>query len=209
MVPPPRILVDVVLPTMRRGEHIMGMPQPAPNWTVEQVLALPDDGNRYEVVDGELLVSPAPVFRHQDAILALVRRLEPFVRSNGIGHLSISPSDIELDDHTLVQPDIFVFELPGGKLPEHWKDIRRLLLVVEVLSPSTARADRQVKRLRYQRQGIPEYWIVDLDARLVERWRPQDERPEIIHDIQSCRPSSGGAVPSLELSDIFGEALGA
>ena len=102
----------------------MGMPQPAPNWTVEQVLALPDDGNRYEVVDGELLVTPAPMFRHQDAILALVRRLEPFVRSNRVGDLSISPADIELDDHTLVQPDIFVFELPevsgpsGGRTSE-------------------------------------------------------------------------------------------
>jgi Uma2 family endonuclease len=186
----------------------MGMPQPAPNWTVEQVLALPDDGNRYEVVDGELLVTPAPLFRHQDAILALVRRLEPFVRSNGVGHLSISPADIEFDDHTLVQPDIFVFELPGGKRPGRWKDIRSLLLAVEVLSPSTARADRQVKRLRYQRQGIPEYWIVDLDARLVERWRPQDERPEIIHETLSWRPGTGSAVLTIELPELFGELLG-
>ncbi len=187
----------------------MGMPQSAPNWTVEQVLALPDDGNRYEVVDGELLVTPAPMFRHQDAILGLVRRLEPFVRSNGVWHLSLSPADIEFDDHTLVQPDIFVFELPGGKRPDRWKDIRSLLLAVEVLSPSTARADRQVKRLRYQRQGIPEYWIVDLDARLVERWRPRDERPEVIHDILSWRPAPSGAALSLDLPELFGEVLGA
>jgi Uma2 family endonuclease len=186
----------------------MGMPQPASNWTVEQVLALPDDGNRYEVVDGELLVTPAPMFRHQDTILALVRRLEPFVRSNSVGHLSISPADIELDDHTLVQPDIFVFELPGGKRPGAWKDIRNLLLAIEVLSPSTARADRQVKRRRYQRQGIPEYWIVDLDARLVERWRPQDERPEIIHETLLWRPGNCTAGLTIELPELYGELLG-
>ena len=104
IVPPRRILTDVVLPTWRRGTHIMGMPHPAPNWTVEQVLALPDDGNRYEVVDGELLVTPAPMFRHQDAILALVRRLEPFVRSTGVGHLSISPADIEFDGSVGCRP---------------------------------------------------------------------------------------------------------
>jgi Uma2 family endonuclease len=186
----------------------MGMPQAAPSWTVEQVLALPDDGNRYEVVDGELLVTPAPAFRHQDAILALVRRIEPFVRSGSVGHLSISPADLELDERTLVQPDIFVFELPGGKRPDRWKEIRDILLAVEVLSPSTARADRQVKRLRYQRYGIPEYWIVDLDARLVERWTPEDQRPEVLHEALSWQPTSRGPALTLDLPALFRELLG-
>jgi Uma2 family endonuclease len=185
----------------------MGMPQAAHDWTVDRVLALPDDGKRYEVVDGELLVTPSPTFHHQDAILALARRLDPYVRPSGTAYLSISPADIELDERTLVQPDLFVFELPAGRRPEHWKDIRNILLAVEILSPSTARADRQIKRRRYQRHGILEYWIVDLDSRLVERWRPGDERPEILHEVVTWQVSESAPPFELDLPAFFGEVL--
>ena len=185
----------------------MGMPQAAHDWTVDRVLGLPEDGNRYEVVDGELLVTPSPTFHHQDAILALAQRLDPYVRSSGTAYLSISPADLELDERTLVQPDLFVFELPGGRRPEHWKDIRNILLAVEVLSPTTAHADRQVKRRRYQRHDIPEYWIVDLDSRLVERWRPGDERPEILHEVVTWQVSESAPPFELDLPAFFGEVL--
>src|SRR6476646_10079902 len=140
-----------LLPGPRRGSHIVGMPQAANDWTVERVLALPSDGRRYEVVDGELVVSPSPEFRHQEAVLSLATLLRGYVRANGIGIVSIAPADIELDERTLVQPDVFVFEAPGGHPPQQWKDVRSILLAIEVLSPSTARSDRQLKRLRYQR----------------------------------------------------------
>jgi Uma2 family endonuclease len=186
----------------------VGMPQAANDWTVERVLALPDDGNRYEVVDGELLVSPSPEFHHQDAVLALATILRPHVRANDIGIVCIAPADIELDDRTLVQPDIFVFEPPEGRAPEHWRDVRSILLAIEVLSPSTARYDRQLKRRRYQRQGIPEYWIVDLDARLVERWRPGDERPEILNQTIEWVPDGGKPVLTIDLEGLFREMFG-
>ena len=185
----------------------MGMPQAAHDWTVQRVLALPDDGNRYEVVDGELLVTSSPTFHHQDAVLTLAVRLDPFVRSTGTGYLSISPADLELDERTLVQPDVFVFELPGGRRPERWKDITKILLAIEVLSPSTARADRHVKRRRYQRHGISEYWIVDLDSRLVERWRPGDDRPEIISETLTWQMSESAAPFELDLAAFFAEVL--
>ena len=185
----------------------MGMPHAARDWTVQRVLALPNDGNRYEVVDGELLVTPSPTFHHQDTVFALAWRLKPFVDASGSGYLSLSPADIELDERTLVQPDLFVFELPGGRRPERWKDITRLLLAVEVLSPSTARADRHVKRRRYQRHGIPEYWIVDLDARLLERWRPDDERPEILSETLTWRLSETSRPFELDLVTFFAEVL--
>ena len=186
----------------------MAMPQAARDWTVQRVLALPNDGKRYEVVDGQLLVTPAPTFHHQDAVFTLAWRLKPFVDATGTGYLSLSPADIELDERTLVQPDLFVFELPGGRRPESWKDISRLLLAIEVLSPSTARADRQIKRRRYQRQGIPEYWIADLDSRLIERWRPGDERPEIIHEMLTWQPSDSVPTFELDLAGLFTEVLG-
>ncbi|HEX7337165.1 MAG TPA: Uma2 family endonuclease [Gemmatimonadales bacterium] len=183
------------------------MPQATRDWTVQRVLALPDDGNRYEVVDGELLVTPAPTFHHQDAILALALRLKPFVDSSDTGYLSLSPADIELDERTLVQPDLFVFELPGGRRPERWTDITTILLAIEVLSPSTARADRFVKRRRYQRQGISEYWIVDLDSRLVERWRPGDERPEILHETLIWQLTESAPPFELDLAAFFADVL--
>ena len=185
----------------------MGMSQPARDWTVERVLALPDDGKRYEAVDGELLVTPSPTFHHQDAIFALARRLESFVRPSAIAYVSISPADVELDERTLVQPDVFVFELPGGRRPERWTDITTILLAIEVLSPSTARADRFVKRRRYQRQGISEYWIVDLDSRLVERWRPGDERPEILHETLTWPLAETAAPFEIDLTAFFAEVL--
>jgi Uma2 family endonuclease len=185
----------------------MAMPHPTAVWTAAQVLALPDDGNRYEVVDGELLVSPAPSLRHQLAMQALFKRLDPFVAGHGMGRVLVSPADIEFDERTLVQPDLFVAPSVAGRLPGSWKEIATLLLAVEVLSPSTARADRQVKRRRYQRHGVAEYWIVDLEARLIERWQPADERPEILAERIEWRPSPDGPSLAIDLGAFFAEVL--
>ncbi|HET8622563.1 MAG TPA: Uma2 family endonuclease [Gemmatimonadales bacterium] len=183
------------------------MPQPIADWTVERVLALPDDGNRYEVVDGELLVSPAPSLPHQVAVAALARLLHPFVTDHGLGSVLPSPADIEFDERTLVQPDLFVAPLVEGRRARNWKQIRQLLLAIEVLSPSTARADRQIKRRRYQRHGVAEYWIVDLEARLVECWTPSDERPLILTERLEWQPSAGVPPLSIDLTEFFRDAL--
>lgn len=185
----------------------MAMPHPIADWTVAQVLELPDDGNRYEVVDGELLVSPAPALPHQRAVLRLYDRLHPFVESHRLGCVLHSPADIEFDERTLVQPDLFVAPLIEGRRPRSWKEIHTLHLAVEVLSPSTARADRHVKRRRYQRHGVAEYWIVDLDARLVERWRPADERPEILAERIEWCPSPDVPPLAIDLVELFAEIL--
>lgn len=183
----------------------MGMPQPIAEWTVERVFALPADGNRYEAVDGELLVTPAPSLPHQVAVQALYERLKPYVSAHGLGRALVSPADIEFDERTLLQPDLFVAPVVNGRLPGSWEEIRSLLLAVEVLSPSTARADRQVKRRRYQRHGVPEYWIVDLDARLVERWRPADERPEILAERLEWCPLAKLSPLDIDLATLFAD----
>ena len=192
----------------RRAEHYMGMPETLERWTAERVRALPEDGKRYEVVDGELFVTPAPAFDHQRAVLELAVALRAYIKGRDTGEVMVSPADIELDPRTLVQPDVFVVPLEGGKRPRHWSDVRGLLLAVEVLSPSTARADRTVKRRRYQRAGIPQYWIVDLDARVIERWRPGDERPEIVTDRLAWQPDPSREAFVLDLTAFFGEVLG-
>jgi Uma2 family endonuclease len=186
----------------------MGMPLEATRWTAAMVRALPDDGHRYEVVDGELLVTPAPTWTHQRVVRELLLELGPYARAQGNCEVLPSPADIELDPHGLVQPDVFVQGLVGGRLPEGWNVGAPLLLAVEVLSPSTARADRTIKRRRFQRARIPEYWIVDPDARVIERWRPDDERPEILAERITWHPEGTAEPLTIELPPLFARIHG-
>lgn len=183
----------------------MGMPNLARRWTREEVLALPDDGNRYELIDGELLVSPSPRALHQRAVWALYDRVHPYVQANRLGRTGLAPSDLDLESGQSVQPDLFVAPLRHGREPIEWSEFGVPLLIAEVLSPSTAFHDRTTKRRRYQRSRVGEYWIVDIDARVIERWRPDDERPEILSERLEWSP--GSATPSLliDLAEYFRE----
>jgi Uma2 family endonuclease len=186
----------------------MGMPHAADRWTAERVRELPDDGNRYELVSGQLVATPAPSGRHQAALSALFERLAPFVRATVPGAwLLWSPADLSFGEDEILQPDLFVALTRDGRAPERWADVLSLLLAIEVVSPRTARYDRTLKRLRYQRAGVAEYWIVDLDARLIERWRPDDARPEIMSGQLGWRP--GGDVELvIDLAGWFNDVCG-
>ena len=112
-----------------------------------------------------------------------------------------------LDPGTLVQPDVYVVPLVHGHRPRTDDERGSPLLFIEVLSPSTARYDRVVKRGRYQRANI-EYWIVDLDSRLVERWLPGEDRPTI-YAVQMAWQPAGAALPlAIELEPFFVEVSG-
>jgi Uma2 family endonuclease len=176
-------------------------------WTAEEVRALPDDPrHRYEVVDGMLIVSPSPNALHQAAVIDLVVPLRAFVRATVVGDVMTSPADIELDVATLLQPDVFVTALFNGRRPRRWSEVR-LLLAIEVLSPSTARYDRGRKRHKYVAQGI-ELWLVDLDARVIECWRPGASAPDICDERVSWQPSGAAEPFVLELPAYFTEVLG-
>ncbi len=90
----------------------------------------------------------------------------------------------------------------------HWREVARPILAVEILSPGTAGRDCGVERRLYQQAEVPEYWIVDLDSRLVERWRPGDELPEILSETLTWQPAESGATLDLDLAAFFSEALG-
>lgn len=187
----------------------MVMPAQHANWTVDRALALPADGNRYEVLDGELCVTPAPSWTHQAAIGALYARLHEHVAANALGWAMLSPADIVFSHRRLVQPDLFVVPSRPEGAPRSWRDVRRLLLAVEVLSPSTARADRHRKRLVYRDEGVNEYWIVDCDARLVERWRPDDARGEVLSEVLVWQARADVPVLRIDLPALFTEVMGA
>ena len=107
----------------------MGMAQLVERyWTAEDVRALPEDGKRYECIDGALLVTPAPRRLHQRACNRLVRLLDSFVDRNALGDLHSSPADIELEPGTLVQPDVFIALDRPGNPPYEWHSIAGLLL---------------------------------------------------------------------------------
>lgn len=165
-----------------------------------------DSRHRYEVVDGELLVSPAPRRSHQRAVARLLRLLSDFVEPSGLGEVLASPADVYVEGRTSVQPDLFVLPLVNGR-PAGDADAVDPVLVVEVLSPATARHDRLVKRVLYQRQMV-EYWIVDLDAQLMECWLPGGDHPHIWSDRFVWSPNGQVAPMVLELPEFFSAVLG-
>ena len=147
------------------------MPLAPQYFTADMVRALPEDGQRYEVVHGELLVTPAPTMPHQRVVTRLVVALAPYCERLSLGEVLTSPADVSWGEDVLVQPDVFVTARDEAGLSE-WSSLRTLDLVVEVLSPSTAKQDRFQKRRLYQRQRVETLWIVDIDRALVEVWTP-------------------------------------
>jgi len=176
-------------------------------WTTEMVLALPEDGVRRELLDGELVVMPAPSLLHQNVVAAVHDALRTYLRAHAIGSAHMSPADIEFSPRRLVQPDVFVVPLIDGRKARSWKEIRGLLLAVEVSSPTTARYDRIKKRHIYMSEPVGEYWIVDLDARLVERWRHGEERPEVLDASITWQPVASVPALTIDLEAMFDAAL--
>ncbi len=177
------------------------------DWTVDRALAIPDDGNRYEVLDGELLVTPAPSWSHQFVVGAIFAALDAYVRATRVGWTQLSPADIVFSERRLVQPDVFVVPRGAEGRPTSWSEAHSLLLAIEVLSPSTMHADRHRKRLIYQGERVPEYWIVDPAARVVERWRPDDAAPERIDDTILWQPNEEFVPLRIDLPELFARAL--
>jgi Uma2 family endonuclease len=187
----------------------MAMPSVSDNdWTVEKLHALPDDGNRYEIIDGALFVTPAPRLIHQWALKVLYDLLSPYASAHALGVLNLD-ADIEYSPRTLVQPDLFVFPRVPGRPIREWAEVQPLQLVVEALSPSTRRRDRTVKRALYQAQGIPEYWIVDLDARAIERWRQDSSVADVCTATLVWQPLPAEAPLLIDVAAYFQQVLDA
>lgn len=180
----------------------MGMVAPT-YYTADMVRQMPDDGAKYEVVHGELLVTPAPRLWHQLLAQRLGAALHEYLKHEPVGHVFAMRSDISwgLDD-VLVEPDVLVAPLDQVRTLD-WARIRHLLLAVEILSPSSIRYDRFTKRRLYQEQHVPLYWIVDGDARFVEVWRPEDRFPVIERQRLVWHPAGAQTPFTLELAELF------
>lgn len=148
------------------GEN--GWPQQG-KWRYEDYLHLPDDGRRYEIIEGVLYMANVPSIEHQFSVSEVHFQLKLFVREKQLGQVFTSPIEIHLAENTRpVQPDVLFIRqnrlpVPGAQIYEGAPD-----LIVEVISPSSIRLDRHIKFDAYERYGVTEYWIVDPKARLVE-----------------------------------------
>lgn len=188
-------------PSFRRA-YAVSMPLAPEYFTVGMVRALPDDGRRHEVVLGELLVTPAPGLQHQRIVGRLFRLLASACDADGTLEAIVAPADVTWGEDTLVQPDVFVVPkalVAGGELPP----APSLVLVAEVLSPSTARQDRFPKRAMYQRQGVETIWLVDAEQQLVEVWTPEASRPRVERERLVWRTAEQGELASIELRRLF------
>jgi Uma2 family endonuclease len=143
--------------------------------TYEDLQAFPDDNLRRELIDGQLIVTPAPSTRHQDAVLELGAALLRHTKQHG-GRVFVAPTDVFFSDTNVVEPDV-LYVRPDGVGRVEIRFVRSAPdLVVEVSSPSTRRLELVRKRDLYERFGVPEYWYVDLEAERVEVHRLAADR---------------------------------
>jgi Uma2 family endonuclease len=171
-------------------------------YSAEMVRNLPDDGNRYETVHGELLVTPSPRMSHQEVLLELILMLGNYLKSEGVSGLLCSPADISWGPDTLVQPDLFVVDAEEMK-SKAWADVQTLHLVIEILSPSSVRADRFTKRRLYQERHVATYWIVDVDHQQVEIWTPDALFPVVERERLTWRHPAAAGECVVELGTLF------
>jgi Uma2 family endonuclease len=143
------------------------MEQQTKRWTYEEYYRLEDD-QRYEIIDGNLLMVPAPETSHQDWLNNLTLIVTPFVRAKKLGRIFIAPTDVVLDQHNTVQPDLIFISKAKVAIIKNRAIFGTPDLLVEFISPSGMRRDRYVKKEIYARFGVQEYWIGDAANQTLE-----------------------------------------
>ncbi len=184
----------------------MAMPDTLDRWTLAELHRLPDDGNRYELVRGQLFVTPAPSYAHQLLVDDLAAALFPYVARHHLGRVSFPRGVVRVGTHTEVEPDLMVRPHPTAR-PLTWETAPLPLLVIEILSDTTRRRDRVEKRALYRDLPIPDYWIVDGERRIVRVARPGAEDVDV-STVLAWHPMGIPEPLVIDLGDYFRGALG-
>ncbi len=186
----------------------MAMPLPRVPTTADEIDAMPDDGNRYELIHGKLFVTPAPSIFHQRMLLVLLDRLRPYAISLGL-EVFVAPTAVRSSLDTQVEPDLFVLpRMVEADESTRWVAMPRLLLAVEILSPSTRRRDRVVKRELYLPNGVAEYWIVDSSTQSIDVCTLSDAMPVSVSDMLSWQPRAESNELMIDVAAVFREVRG-
>lgn len=174
-------------------------------WTLAELDRLPDDGNTYELIDGELFVTPAPSPAHEQLVAVLLEILGPYVWSHGLGRVH-TPHAVVRNEEEQVEPDLMVRPVMPV-LPEKWAEMPAPFLVVEILSRTTFRRDHEQKRAFYLRNGVAEYWIVDRWSRTI-RVIGRDAEDFIADSLLEWKPDGANEPLRIDVTEYFDEALG-
>ena len=164
-------------------------------WTLEEVHSLPDDGTKYELVRGELFVTPPPTDPHETIAARLTRLLDPYVEQHGLGFV-YRPRAVMRFQGSEVEPDLMV-RAARTNAGASWDDAPTPILIVEILSGSTRRRDQVQKRSLYMDAGVADYWMVDPERRVVTVVRPEQD-DIVARDEVTWSPA--GTPPSLSFS---------
>lgn len=185
------------LPMVTEAQNLPG-PQQG-RWTYDDYARLPADGKRYEIMNGFLLMSPSPTWSHQHAAFEVASYLRAHIKVTGLGEVIVAPFDVKLRPNIVVQPDVLVV------LKEHFHRVTEKCivgapdLVVEVASPGTSTYDRNQKYQAYIEAGVPEYWIVDPEARTIEVLVLEDQRYQPLGIYRGQAVLDSRLVPTLRI----------
>ena len=170
-------------------------------WTLEEVHSLPDDGNKYELVRGELFVTPPPTDPHETIAARLTRLLDPYVEAHGLGFV-YRPRAVLRFEGSEVEPDLMVRQ-PQPHEDATWDEAPIPILVVEILSRSTRRRDQVQKRSLYMDAAVAEYWMIDPERRTITavRWGREDA---VAREDMSWFPAGASAPLTFGLVRVFG-----
>src|SRR5436190_13660442 len=181
-----------------RGSVAMSMPAKA--WTLEELHRLPDDGNKYELIRGELFVTPPPSVDHEEVLARLTDVLAEYVKKHGLGRV-YHPRAVIRFEGSEAEPDLMVRAVPPGVHGNAWEKLPAPLRVVEVLSPTTRRRDLVNKREYYLDAGVGEYWRVDSERREIRVIRRGDD-DVMARESLVWRPAAEPLV--LDVAALFG-----
>ena len=171
-------------------------------WAYGDLVALPDDQLRHELIDGDHFVTPSPNTGHQEISKRLFRALDPHVERNRQGQVLYAPFDVKLSLSTVLVPDLVYFTTERfARVVNDRHATAAPDLVVEILSPGTRRRDKGRKRAVYDREGVREYWIVDPEARSITALR-RPRTDQGLTDVSTLTAAAGDILESLLLPGL-------
>lgn len=199
---------------MTAGNRVERGSPPSVRFTYQDLVGLPSDGQRHEIVDGEHIVTPSPKTKHQQVSTNLAVALGLYLRQNPIGAIFVAPLDVALSNVDVVQPDLlYIARERAGIITE--QNIQGAPdLVVEILSPGTRTTDEVFKRALYERAGVTQYWLVDPELELITIHRRNARPPHAFVAVAHFGAAGGDAIStplllgfSLPARDVFASLL--
>lgn len=173
----------------------------AVRYTYQDLLALPESATRHEILDGKLYVTPTPRVNHQRVARDMGAVMHALAREHDLGEV-FGPMTIHVHDEMVFEPDLVFIRSDHSEIIDPEGHVHGVPdLVIEVLSPSNHAYDRNLKRKHYLASGVPEVWLVDIDSRSIEVWRPGSEEPERVDSSLTWRV--GDLDLEIPLAEVF------